>query len=376
MPPYTGLSGGAGAAYQLQDILTRRKDEARQAMLDELNRREVESNIGYRNSMTSLAQAREEREQGKYYQEVADALFGAGENLPDNVDPKLMEWMQSHGLVDMQAPRVSTSEAVADPEEGSPLTPESFAAGQKAGIAPSPHAVYLGTRGARQELERKAALDAYASSPNTSDEGRNYAMLARAGVQNIPGQAIQGMHNINIFDEPSGTIRQSPVRVPGYQTVTRSYPPIGPVESWQSVLVNPKGNIVQTSNRGRVQEVSPPGGAVTRIPTPGSGGGAGGANSKIAPADLTAMRLAQTPEQLWAAQSNIITRYLPSDETKEFARQILGYKDKDKHSVEELMGMTSRPLTPQESESLHDVLNAVLGRSKAPEPSMWQSLLP
>lgn len=84
---YVTMTPGSAVAGQLQQILTSKRLEARQAMIDEMNRRNTESEIAYRDeNAKSLAENRAAQAQLRTSQANKEFLGELGDN-PTNLDP-------------------------------------------------------------------------------------------------------------------------------------------------------------------------------------------------------------------------------------------------------------------------------------------------
>lgn len=215
MPP---LSSGFAVSSTLQNILNRKKADQRQAMIDELSRKKIESGISVdEENARGLAANREMLNTVREGQMIND--FGKQHTMGDDlstVDPMFLRVLQKHGMISESPlklqPQVTTSEA---PQTGGAPTPEQLDA--MAANAPHPEAkkgtYFSGMPEQVEEERRRSDLGGLISRgifSDTSDMSPSERMVALAqamGDKNVPSSVYSSMEpqgNLYVTDEASG----------------------------------------------------------------------------------------------------------------------------------------------------------------------------
>lgn len=189
---YTTTPGSA-VAQTLQEILLRRREEERQAMLDRLAREEQESSIKFRGDQLGLQRrsadlAQKQFEEAQYQTFLERQRRGA---TPEDIkNPDYLKRMESEGLFESAQPMGPT-------EDGAPMAPIRF---------------FPGGKDEQEQARRETAADTILSSVDNIPENQAAAfrMAAATGIDmpaSFTERRAPGYH----FIGHDGSVRTLPV---------------------------------------------------------------------------------------------------------------------------------------------------------------------
>ncbi len=398
------LTPGSAMSQVLQGSLERDRELQRQAMLDALQKRQIESNLE-----TARINAEALGEQRKAYAQQMRAhadertvgafdegQFGIGTDLSGRFDPEMQATLMKYGRLSPTNPNAGKGNE------------EDFAEGVFSAGSPKE----------RERAKRKTAIQSLASQLGDPQMVNQLMALAELD-DNITGTELSGIFKpqtkpvyrtrldgtiekvgdvpfnaqmTQVDRIPPGPQGPTPVLVqredpnnpgkyfsgwvkPGDEEALNKFMNPAPPSPPPAANISPAGADRQgpSVQQGAIPAASgSTSGApvyrgnvpvsATRGPSKISASEAGGLRSALAA--MQKQNNASTQGALFTTQNQIISKYLPSDELKQAARSILAFPDRDKYSTADLIGMIkgNRPMSPAETEALNDVLSTVLGR--------------
>lgn len=229
---YLTMTPGSAVAGQLQDILTRKRLQARQNMLDDLNRRNTESEMKYREE--NAAGLREQREgMAAQRKATADKMFldRLGDN-PMEVDPATAAKLQEIAPTRLKTTPVgNTLPSVKSPLAGVLAGANPASAPAQAGPTEDPSqatpasAQYLGSPAYVKQHETELKIEALAKDPNFSKLPAEQQLLKISQIfPNVDPTAVferlltsktqQAPGNFMVYDEATGTMKNMGPRGP------------------------------------------------------------------------------------------------------------------------------------------------------------------
>jgi hypothetical protein len=155
---FTTMTPGSGVADALQDILTRKRNDARQAMLDDITKRATDARIRYEDETAkSMAVAREGRAEEQRSLAAKNMLAGLGD-APAPLD------QETYNKIHQYAPtRVSMTPA----QNTLPSTQFSDAGVQQVPATPAPASYrYNGSPAYQQRQDTQKGLEGLANDPS------------------------------------------------------------------------------------------------------------------------------------------------------------------------------------------------------------------
>lgn len=292
MPAYNGLSGGAGAANALGDILDQRRELERRAQLDELARRQSEANIANQTESTkSLSQHRNLQNE----KAILD-MFGSGHRPSDdvtNTDPGVMGILKKYNRVKTDRPTVSTGGAIQDAEGNWGPDPND----QTTTEGPE-RTVYTGDSDAQEKLEQQLKFRELANDQSLNPDQRAAMKVAgtTGNMQSIPAgwyKEEASDQPIYSFDAATGKVTKSDQTFKGnsphFFTQTRPpREPHDPLSAWHDAGVSKKGTKLIMNGYGQIKD--------TNMDMRASAGSSGGKNGdfQITPAENNSVRSSRT----------------------------------------------------------------------------------
>jgi hypothetical protein len=271
----TFVNPGYLASKEVEGILDKRREEARQAMLDELERqrfaeqmkdhaanRDIQREQMEANREWRLGQAAERTELAND-RKLKNSGLSMGDEVLDDTDPDLLRVLKERRLLRPEAPpppspplQMTGMPGVSEPSVVDTNTPPS--------LMPAPKQVYAGLPEERQEATRQKAIDVLMSSKefNEADAIHKTLMAERIGAKLPPGVLDnKKMVPMPTFDENTKKWFTAPGAPPAeegkYNTVGRA--PQGPTESWSVIgPTDDKKGILYGSNRGNTKVVPIP----------------------------------------------------------------------------------------------------------------------
>lgn len=191
---YLTMTPGSAVAGQLQDILTRKRLEARQAMLDELNRKNIESEMRYREeNAKGLAEQRAGLAQTRRDQAEKMFLDKLGDN-PKNLDPATAAQLQTIDPSRLETvPGGATLPSVKSPtmgfRVGAPVTEQPSMASTVDPSQPDPSIPttnrYTGSPAYTKQHETSAKMEALFKDPSFTNGTDEQKLLAISQI--FPG---------------------------------------------------------------------------------------------------------------------------------------------------------------------------------------------
>lgn len=270
---FNTMTPGSAVSDTLQQILLRRKEEARQKMLDDLNAK----NLAHQQQMAlenlSLDQQKLRQSQSdsdrNYAINVANALAGGAD--VDSMDPEVRRHGMAFGKILPTQPPAQTESVrlkITDPDTSETIATEQFP-GQAAPSAQPTGRRVLGDNTYEQNRSRQEAVSQLLSS--VTDPLTRQLILA--GEARLPNQAIDSMIPRNAvvlgYDGKSSKIplQQNDV------VTNQPQRPVGPAESWTPIGLDQSGAPVMVSNRAGAKRVPLPEGVESIGPRPGTSSG-------------------------------------------------------------------------------------------------------
>ena len=237
---------GSAVTGALQEILARRRVEARQAMLDKIAADERERDEAYRQSQMKLQQdqfglaktqearvaAGDEISRNLQQEQLNQARlepFARGADLSTVTDPAIKELMLKRG--------VDTAQPFGPTEEGG---------------TPEPRQFYKGSPTYQKEQSDRDALVQFRNSINEVEnpELAQWADAQIAGISNVPSELLGEAPKTYVFDVEEGRLRESPLHLGrNARVLTQTRPPRLPdAKPWQ--LVGPNGEELNITGTG------------------------------------------------------------------------------------------------------------------------------
>lgn len=363
------MTPGSAVADTLQDILARRKAEARQAMLDKLNEQNMQHNWSNQDAQLALQNKQEGRlgENQTHDNLIADANFIPDTADPASLNPKLHDFLKGTGAIHTEpgvTPSVSSGyvdETGAEHQDSTvtlPKTPD--------------REVYAGSKAYQTSQRAKADIGDLAKNPDFAkmDPLHQVLMGAQAGVQ-LPGEALGGPGKLRVVDPRNAGAMNGQEIGSKDKVVEIGYPPQAPQMSTQWIGNDEKGNPLTAANRldatGKPIFIRSDGtryeGPIAAKPTAGSGN-----HTKIDPRYMAALQKAagdkssKGEEQRKAAINGIIVGYDTTSRAKAAVQHILADPNRGDADVQTIMSRLSPSTLQVEKDAIQDILTAVLGQ--------------
>lgn len=261
---YLTTTPGSAVADTVQALLTQRREEARQAMLDKLNAENVHSDIEYRTGQLGLAKDRDKWDKEK------DALgMIPGGTDPGSVDPMYAEMARRLGLI-RQRPEQAGAEIVppqAEEVSGEQAAPADgvFRSGVEQPFKPSTPAreEFVGDKDYQKQTRAQEDIDALGGQFKDEPDMLRALVLARNGVTNGIPADLAGPKPTFQPITPTGEKGKTITGERGTQFGQIPYPPSSYIPAFQPYFDPGRNQSVMISNRmgadGKPQVVDLPG---------------------------------------------------------------------------------------------------------------------
>ena len=220
----------------IQEILKRRRDESRQAMLDKLNMDESQSQMKYRDDQTKMQRDSNQSEMDyrklmgdKTREDIVTSQIDSMGDIEQEISP---EWKTANPALyeeltkrqrirkDTVTPKAGTSYEAQLPEGATPEQIEAFAqameAGQTEDLQPAgpqeSREMFTGSPEFQRTRHAQGQLREAANAPDMTDDLRNFLMLQASGAQNVPGQLMsqRNLRTISHTGKVSNPIKVGP----------------------------------------------------------------------------------------------------------------------------------------------------------------------
>lgn len=298
------IGGGVyDVASTVQQILDRRREQARQAMIDRLTEEQKrnEMDVNQQNAKTNAKEA-ETQQFNAAMNALKDAPPNPGQALPDSFYKDVLTKTGHYGTIAPPVPSVTTSTAVQPPQNASPAELENWAKQMEAN-PPAPDAAsvqtptvaptkgYLAPQSLLDQLAARKKVDALDSKSLAGMDPLDAARLfTEAGLmQNVPGEALPQRPFNEVVIGPDGRVTRKIPMQGGDKSVQTTWSPAAYQPTFsQTGIVDTQGNLIVMGNRlgkdGKPQVFKIPVGTVSKVP---SGTSAASAKDIISPKALS-----------------------------------------------------------------------------------------
>lgn len=243
----------------LTNILARQKAEARQAMLDEFERKKFESNEEIkRDTLATNKVLRDAQAEAATASAVQRKLSGF--SMGDEPTPEDYEWFKSHGGASYFTPPTQSSVTT---EEGGQFQPsiglddagnpgeDFYQPGEKVTSTEKVPARFKGSTDERSDLRDQLMFSAMAQDASLPQEVRNFARIRAASPKaTVPTEIFkshQGGSQI-VYDQATGKITRIPIGENDHFSM-ESRPPQAPAPVFNFIGMGADGQPIFAGNR-------------------------------------------------------------------------------------------------------------------------------
>lgn len=383
--PYT-------VASTLSDILNQKKAESRQKLMDDLNKRNVESEMESRAENTrSMAEQRDAQAQQKYLQ----LLTAGGHEVDEDVsglDPKMLDVGEKAGLVKHSLPSPIPSVTTSSESDGNQIDAPSTSV--QAPLPPLTGKFYKGNPDQIKQARIKSNVgqfqQAMTANPNMSpmdklmglygafEDQPDASAVAQTLKPDVPDYIVNADDGkVDVLRDP---VTHKPVSGAHVTVRSRTPQPVMPFSFLPAVDPATNMPIVGDRRNGTTQTAPVTGGSGQGVVARPSSkdnevvatdiAGMKTARVALAKAQDTGVGIPEAQQNVVASQNRLISR-LPSDTAKDFAKGVLSFPKAGTYDVETLLGMnkpdprrpdhTFTPLTEQDKAALRNILPYLIG---------------
>lgn len=382
------MTPGSAVADGIQEILARRKAEQRQAMLDQLNAKNVQSEMDYRKGeLENAASTRKTAERAATLREWEARSKMSGGQGADELDPTLRDEGMHLGFIQKSKPATTTSSSFDLPlntgEAQSPDDLEAMARKMEAAppaAAPDAQTHYTySSSGEQQDDElRKVLLQKFLDDPKTPVELKQWGKL-RQGLpkgESLPAPTTwTGDDEVPLTEFDAETNKWSHPMIDGKPVTGKKGqgPVVRPRPAQPNAAAQPQLVQIPDGKGGFTSSWLKPGQTLKEGTNIGGDNGpiikgnvpkptAAGNQTAVDPRFTLALQAAKTPAQQKQAINSLIGSYKTTQGAKMIVQQIIGDPSRPSDaSVEDIMaGVTG---TDAEKAAIQDMVTIILGQN-------------
>lgn len=377
------MTPGSAVADKLTEILTKRKEEQRQAMIDALNKQNLEHGWANQDATLSLQRDQEARlGRGQDHDDmVSDVGLMPDVADPSSFDPKHHDYLKGIGRIQTRpglTPSVSSSYGAA----GGDVVDEGATVGQKE----PDREVYLGSNKYEEGERQKADIGELVGNPDFKNlPSLQQALIGAQHGVNIPGEALGKPGRLRVVTPDNAASMNGTEWNPHDHAIEQGYPPNGPQTNIQWIGNDEFGKPLSSANRldamGKPVFLRSDGsryeGPISPKPAAGSQ-----AVSKVNPTLRNAYTMARNGgtsaaarQRQLAAANQIISSYPTTPDVKRIVAQVLqnpGVADTIEDVIEQVQSRSGVAIPQDKAAAISDLLLTLGMPSRAPEGNNGQ----